>query len=123
MMTLQALSPLDGCYENGTSPLRDFFSEFAYLRTRARPELDFLSALSKTGLLPPVSISLNSFTDDNARKMQEYKKTTWHDVKPIKYYLCEKMISLSPENFTGRAVQITDDVIRSSDFVATYWND
>ena len=46
-MTLHALSPLDGRYEKETAPLRDYFSEFAYLRTRARLELDFLSALSK----------------------------------------------------------------------------
>jgi len=46
-MALHALSPLDGRYEKETAPLRDYFSEFAYLRTRARLELDFLSALSK----------------------------------------------------------------------------
>jgi len=94
MMSLHALSPLDGRYENETSPLRDFFSEFAYLRARARLELDFLTALSKTGICPPPNISLDSFTEADALKIQEYEKTTRHDVKAIEYYLRER---LSPE--------------------------
>jgi adenylosuccinate lyase len=95
-MALHALSPLDGRYENETSPLRDFFSEFAFLRTRARIELDFLFALSKTGLVRPLTSSeraaLDSFTDDDARKIQEYEKTTRHDVKAIEYFLRDKLM-------------------------------
>ena len=94
-MTLHALSPLDGRYEKETAPLREYFSEFAYLRSRARLELDFLSALSKTGLVRPLTDSertvLDSFTDDDARKIQEYEKTTKHDVKAIEYFLREKL--------------------------------
>ena len=89
-MTLHALSPLDGRYEKETAPLRDFFSDFAYLRTRARLELDFLSALSKIGICPPVNISLDVFTDEDALKIQEYEKTTRHDVKAIEYFLRDK---------------------------------
>ena len=94
-MTLHALSPLDGRYEYETAPLREYFSEFAYLRTRARLELDFLSALSKTGLVRPLTKSeraaLDSFTDDDARKIQGYEETTRHDVKAIEYFLREKI--------------------------------
>lgn len=90
-MALHALSPLDGRYENETSPLRDFFSEFAYLRTRTRLELDFLSALSKRGICPAPDISLGPFTEEDARKIQDYEKTTRHDVKAIEYFLREKI--------------------------------
>ncbi|MEP0805007.1 MAG: adenylosuccinate lyase [Chloroflexota bacterium] len=90
-MALHALSPLDGRYEKETLPLRDFFSEFAYLRSRARLELDFLSALSKIGICPPPGISLDTFTDEDARKIQEYEKTTRHDVKAIEYFLRERL--------------------------------
>src|ERR1043166_1194370 len=106
-MTLHALSPLDGRYENETSPLREFFSEFAYLRTRVRIELNFLDALSKTGLISAETLSksdllqsisvgqfdLQSFTEDDARKIQEYEKTTRHDVKAIEYFLRDKIPS------------------------------
>jgi adenylosuccinate lyase len=95
-MALHALSPLDGRYENETSLLRDFFSEFAYLRDRTRLELDFLSALSKTGLIPAHTLSglnpgLQNFTLEDALKIQEYEKTTRHDVKAIEYFLREKL--------------------------------
>jgi adenylosuccinate lyase len=95
-MTLHALSPLDGRYENETSPLRDFFSEFAFLRSRTLLELNYLTALSKTGMFPAERLSgwepdLQNFTDDDARKIQEYEKTTRHDVKAIEYFLREKL--------------------------------
>jgi adenylosuccinate lyase len=96
-MSLHSLSPLDGRYEKETSPLRDFFSEFAYLRARARLELDYLSALSKTGIIPAESLSgykpdnLQTFTDEDALKIQEHEKTTRHDVKAIEYFLREKL--------------------------------
>lgn len=91
-MTLHALSPLDGRYEKGTAPLRDYFSEFAFFRARARLELDFLSALSKIGICPPLNISLGVFTDDDALKIQEHEKITRHDVKAIEYFLRDKIL-------------------------------
>ena len=95
-MALHALSPLDGRYERETSPLRDYFSEFAFLRTRTRLELDYLSALSQTSIFPSQALSsytseLEDFTEDDARKIQEYEKTTRHDVKAIEYFLHEKL--------------------------------
>ena len=95
-MTLHALSPLDGRYEKETSPLREFFSEFAYLRSRARIELHYLSALSEVGVFPAEALRvdithLQSFTDEDARKIQQYEKTTRHDVKAIEYFLRERL--------------------------------
>jgi adenylosuccinate lyase len=95
-MSLHALSSLDGRYEKETAPLRDFFSEFTYLRTRARLELDFLAALSKTGVISAEDLSgykpdLQGFTDEDALKIQEYERTTRHDVKAIEYFLREKI--------------------------------
>jgi adenylosuccinate lyase len=95
-MALHALSPLDGRYETETSPLREFFSEFAYMRTRAQLELDYLAALSQTGIFPAESLSgwkpdLQDFSDEDACKIQEYEKITRHDVKAIEYFLREKV--------------------------------
>lgn len=90
-MSLHALSPLDGRYADETFDLRDFFSEFAFLRDRTRIEVAYLAALSKTGLIPATSISLNSFTDEDALKIQEYEAETRHDVKAIEYYLRNKL--------------------------------
>jgi adenylosuccinate lyase len=95
-MSLHALSPLDGRYENETAPLREFFSEFAFMRTRVRLELDFLSALSRTGVIPAHQLTgwtpeLQYFTDADAQTIQAYETTTRHDVKAIEYFLREKL--------------------------------
>jgi adenylosuccinate lyase len=97
-MTLHALSPLDGRYANETSPLREYFSEFAYLRGRVQLELDFLSALSKTGMIAAQAwsgdqLELRGFTEEDAHRIQEYEKTTRHDVKAIEYFLRERLQS------------------------------
>ena len=95
-MTLHTLSPLDGRYASETTPLREFFSEFAYLRTRVRLELEYLSALSRTGLIPAETVSRlkvdhQSFSEDDARQIQHYEKTTRHDVKAIEYLLRDRI--------------------------------
>jgi adenylosuccinate lyase len=97
-MALHALSPLDGRYENDTSALRDFFSEYAYIRGRVQIELSFLSALSETGLIPAAFLTGwtpegSGFTEQDARKIQQYEKTTRHDVKAIEYFLRERLPS------------------------------
>lgn len=95
-MTLHTLSPLDGRYQNETSALREFFSEFAFLRLRTRVELHFLSALAKTGIIPTEGLpdyqsDLQDFAEEDAHKIQDYERATRHDVKAIEYYLREKL--------------------------------
>ena len=53
---LHALSPVDGRYAEMTAPLKELFSEFAFLRDRVRVELDYLTALSKAGLTRALSV-------------------------------------------------------------------
>ncbi|MBI5935442.1 MAG: adenylosuccinate lyase [Chloroflexi bacterium] len=101
--SLHFLSPLDGRYADATAPLRDHFSEFAFLRDRLRVELDFLAALSKTGLARPLSdsesaqiesISTN-FSDANAESILAFERQTRHDVKAIEYFIQSKLKSTS----------------------------
>ncbi len=106
-MTLNLLSPLDGRYAEVTAPLTDYFSEFAFLRDRVRVELDFLSALSKTGLTRPLSdsesaqlesIKLN-FSLADAEEILEYERITRHDVKAVEYFLQSRLQNTSLEDF------------------------
>ena len=105
-MTLHLLSPLDGRYAETTSPLRDHFSEFAFLRDRVRVELKFLPALSKTGLVRPLSDSesahlesvLENFSDADAELILEYERKTRHDVKAIEYFIQSKLQGTSLED-------------------------
>ncbi|MBM3180378.1 MAG: adenylosuccinate lyase [Chloroflexi bacterium] len=95
---LHLLSPLDGRYTDATAPLRDHFSEFAFLRDRARLELDFLTALSKTGLIRPLSDSEAArldtikadFSTADAETIRAFERETRHDVKAIEYFLRDR---------------------------------
>ena len=105
-MTLHLLSPLDGRYAETTSPLRDHFSEFAFLRDRVRVELNFLPALSKTGLIRPLTDSesariesiLPNFTTADAESILEYERITRHDVKAIEYFIQSRFQNTSLED-------------------------
>jgi len=96
---LHALSPLDGRYAEAAAPLRDYFSELAFLRDRVRVELDYLPALSKIGLIPSLSDSIArlldevsaNFSDSDAGAIQGFERETRHDVKAIEYFLGEKL--------------------------------
>ena len=97
--SLHALSSIDGRYADATAPLRDHFSEFAYLRDRVRVELDYLSAFSKTGLLDSLDDSIirlldevsANFSETDAKAIQAFERETRHDVKAIEYFLREKL--------------------------------
>ena len=96
---LRALSPLDGRYAESTAPLIEYFSEFAFLRDRVRVELNFLPALSKTGLIRPLTDSesaqlesiLANFSDADAELILDYERKTRHDVKAIEYFIQSKL--------------------------------
>ncbi|MBI3170782.1 MAG: adenylosuccinate lyase, partial [Chloroflexi bacterium] len=102
-MTLNLLSPLDGRYAETTAPLRDHFSEFAFLRDRVRVELNFLPALSKTGLVRPLSDSesahlesiRSNFSLADAEEILEYERITRHDVKAVEYFLQSRLENTS----------------------------
>jgi adenylosuccinate lyase len=112
---LHALSPLDGRYAETTAPLRDHFSEFAFLRDRVRVELNFLPSLSKTGLVRPLSDSetaalnaiINNFSDADAELILEYERKTRHDVKAIEYFIQSKLMD-SASSLAGNGSKLPD---------------
>lgn len=105
-MALQFISPLDGRYAEITAPLTDYFSEFAFLRNRVRVELNFLLALSETGLVHPLSDSesvkiksiISNFSTADAELVLEYESKTRHDVKAIEYFIQKKLRDTSLED-------------------------
>ncbi len=111
-MALQSLSPLDGRYAQAVAPLRVYFSEFAYLRTRLLIEVEYLSALGREGLIRSLSereqADLSTFTDSDALRVQELEKVTRHDVKAIEYFLRERIlaaqVSLDSESGSLRSI-------------------
>ena len=98
---LNALSPLDGRYENSVKELSVYFSESALIKYRLKIEIEYLIALSKEkGIkeLPALKkqeqsrlrkIYLN-FNSSVAKTIKSIEKTTNHDVKAIEYYIQSK---------------------------------
>ena len=103
-MTEDALSPLDGRYARETAPLRQYFSEAAFLGQRVRVELDYLLALSRVAhLVRPLAEGevqylralVADFNLESVREIKEIERQTRHDVKAIEYFLRARLGSTS----------------------------
>ena len=101
-MSLFALSPLDGRYQNQTESLAAHFSEAALIRYRVRVEIEWLLALSHTALIPEVRAFsdaevaflralLRNFSPSNASRVKQIEATTRHDVKAVEYWIKEQL--------------------------------
>ncbi|HXF46431.1 MAG TPA: adenylosuccinate lyase [Burkholderiaceae bacterium] len=94
---LTALSPLDGRYGEVTAPLRDVFSEFAFMRARLRVEIEWLIRLSLLGLpeLKPLPIDalerlralVRDFSAADCEAIKAIEARTQHDVKAVEYWI------------------------------------
>lgn len=101
---LNALSPLDGRYENQTKDLRAYFSEYALFKYRVRVEIEYFLALTAVGLPQLSSFSIEKadelrliwqqFSMSDAEAIKEIEKTTNHDIKAVEYFLKEKFDQL-----------------------------
>ncbi len=97
LLTLTALSPLDGRYGRQTAELREVFSEFAFMRERLRVEIEWLIALSSLGLpeLPPLPEPLQKdlrqlvvqFSIEDCTEIKAIEAETNHDVKAVEYFI------------------------------------
>ena len=94
MNRLEEVSPIDGRYHKYTEVLKDYFSEYAYLKYRFNIEVDWLNELTKMkGIVnvPNFDSQLlrmkNDFSLKSAKKIKELEKKTNHDVKAIEYYV------------------------------------
>lgn len=102
LISLTAISPLDGRYANKTAELRPYVSEYGLHRYRVLVEIRWLLALSEHPDIPEVP-SLNSsareyllqiaenFSLDDAKRIKEIEKNTNHDVKAVEYFIKEKL--------------------------------
>jgi adenylosuccinate lyase len=97
LSALTALSPLDGRYAAATAPLRDVFSEFAFMRARVNVEVRWLLALAQLGLaeLPALPAAATArlqalardFSIDDCAEIKETERITNHDVKAVEYWI------------------------------------
>ncbi len=97
LVSLTAISPLDGRYGRQTAELRDIFSEFAFMRERLRVEIAWLSGLSTLGLpgfpaVPESAIAalrqlVADFSLEDCLEIKAIEAETNHDVKAVEYFI------------------------------------
>ncbi|PCJ39955.1 MAG: adenylosuccinate lyase [SAR86 cluster bacterium] len=102
LTSLNAISPIDGRYNNKTNLLKDYFSEYALIRYRVIVELRWLQQLSvNPGVneVPNFSEAANafieslidSFDEKEAQIVKDTEAVTNHDVKAVEYYIKDKL--------------------------------
>ena len=97
LLSLTALSPLDGRYGRQTAELREVFSEYAFMRERLRVEIEWLVNLSMLGLaelprLPREAESrlrqlVTDFDIEDCTEIKAIEAETNHDVKAVEYFI------------------------------------
>ena len=114
---LLAISPIDGRYYKYTSILRNYFSEYAFIKYRLYIEIEYLIFLlenkrvlqsinledifNKYSLTEIFRIIKNiyiNFNPEECLKIKEIEKKTNHDVKSIEYYIKNKLLEYKLDN-------------------------
>ena len=106
---LNALSPLDGRYQQRVADLAAVFSEAALMRFRVRVEVAWFMALAEaeqiadlrsltTSEIGFMQNIVDGFDQTAAEQIKAIERITNHDVKAVEYYLKQAMqqTSLSP---------------------------
>ncbi len=106
---LNAISPIDGRYNNKTWELSKYFSEFGLMQYRIMVEIEYFIALCE---LPLPQLSkfdksnystlrdiYKNFSYDDAHAIKEIEKITNHDVKAVEYLLKQKFDDLNLSAF------------------------
>ncbi len=101
LSALNAISPIDGRYYNGTKQLSAYFSEFALIRYRLHVEVEYFIMLAEkkffkfdARLKQQLRDLVSNFSEDGARAVKATESVTNHDVKAVEYYLKEKLDAL-----------------------------
>ena len=98
---IQAISPIDGRYAPKVTQLRNFFSEFGYIKYRVVVEIEWLKKILTIpelklpavtqGGLSHLDRIIAGFSVANAIRVKEIEARTNHDVKAIEYFIKERL--------------------------------
>ncbi|EOZ97039.1 Adenylosuccinate lyase [Indibacter alkaliphilus LW1] len=106
---LTAITSVDGRYGSKTTPLRDYFSEFALIKYRVHVEIEYFIALCElplpqlNGFDKALFAKLRKITEDfslsDADTIKKTEKITNHDVKAVEYFIKEKFDDLGLQEY------------------------
>ncbi|MEM9955557.1 MAG: adenylosuccinate lyase [Chloroflexota bacterium] len=101
-MSIRAISPIDGRYHKRSTPLNNYFSEYALMKYRVIVEIAWLKHLAKQDDLAEIRALtddelsilqgiIEGFDDDSAKAIKAIERTTNHDVKAVEYYIKQEL--------------------------------
>jgi adenylosuccinate lyase len=102
LISLTAISPIDGRYAGKVEQFRGIFSEYGLIRYRVQVEVRWLQALARHSEIIEVPVLsglanqllddiVNNFSEVDAQRIKEIERITNHDVKAVEYFLKEKL--------------------------------
>lgn len=101
---LTAISPIDGRYNDKTSELQEYFSEYALIKYRVWVEVEYFIALCNLPLPQLAAVTpaqqgqlravVANFAQAHAQRIKDIEATTNHDVKAVEYFLKEQFSAL-----------------------------
>ncbi len=106
---LTAISPIDGRYQQKTTALSDFFSEYALIKYRVHIEIEYFIALCEIPLpqlkqfpakqFSALRLIASNFNEQQAQRIKDIEQITNHDVKAVEYFLKEEFDTLGLSSF------------------------
>jgi adenylosuccinate lyase len=104
-----AVSPIDGRYYSKTSPLGEYFSEYALIRCRVRIEMEYFISLCEIPLpqlagfdragFANLRAVYQNFSLADAQAVKDIEKITNHDVKAVEYFVKGKFQDLKLDKY------------------------
>ena len=96
---LTSITPIDGRYNEETSELKKYHSEYSFIRYRVMVEIEYLIALNEYEFFEDISEEeqlflrdiYKNFSLDDAKRVLTIEIETKHDVKAIEYFIVEKI--------------------------------
>ena len=98
LISLSAISPIDGRYRKQVQHLDEYFSEYALMKYRVLIETEYLLFLANKKffkLTDKASKNISRLKDDfgpeDAQEIKQIEFTTNHDVKAVEYYIKQEL--------------------------------
>ena len=106
---LTSITPIDGRYNQETKDIKNYHSEYSFIRYRIMVEIEYLISLGEFEIYDDITEEdkvflrdiYKNFSLENAIRVLEIEEKTKHDVKAIEYYIVDRIkknVSLKRKN-------------------------
>lgn len=96
---LTSITPIDGRYNQETNDIKNYHSEYSFIRYRIMVEIEYLISLGEFEIYDDITEEekvflrdiYKNFSLENAIRVLEIEEKTKHDVKAIEYYIVDRI--------------------------------